>query len=435
MKRFNPEKELRKIEKSNRNKIIVGICSLLLIIAIGSTYALYQVRHTNKLVFNTVDEFIKKDITVSVLIDNESKPEFPAKEDGYLYSGYECENDGVITFDDDNWKFTLENNKPDKCVIKFTSKPFNSYVCKDLAMSECLLLEDQHTNKELAFDDPDGNARYIGTTPSNYIWFNCDDYSNPTEDTCERWRIIGSFKEIQIVDEKVNTDNPTKENLVKIIRAEGIGRLPWDSAIKDNWENSSLQKDLKDNYLTEKDTGNWIQDDEYKDQAYKAITSVTLEKTIEEITWKIGGLSTLYGILASAYYDYERGEWTYNYQPSKWNGKVALMYPSDFTYATGGGETGRKECFNQYIVDWGSGVYQKDCGKSNWLYDDRASQWTLMPHTQVAGGAFIVTNAGSVSNTGTNQSLIVRPTLYLKHNMKISGGDGTYENPYTIAIQ
>ena len=44
MKRFNPEKELRRIENKNRNKIIFGIFVLLLIITIGSTYALYQVK-------------------------------------------------------------------------------------------------------------------------------------------------------------------------------------------------------------------------------------------------------------------------------------------------------------------------------------------------------------------------------------------------------
>ena len=59
MKGFNPEKELKKIRKGNKNKVLYSIITLLLIVAVGSTYALYQVRHTNKLVFNTVGEFKK----------------------------------------------------------------------------------------------------------------------------------------------------------------------------------------------------------------------------------------------------------------------------------------------------------------------------------------------------------------------------------------
>ena len=38
-----------------------------------------------------------------------------------------------------------------------------------------------------------GNIRYYGASPNNYIYFNCDDYSNQTSSTCEIWRIIGVF--------------------------------------------------------------------------------------------------------------------------------------------------------------------------------------------------------------------------------------------------
>ena len=38
-----------------------------------------------------------------------------------------------------------------------------------------------------------GNVRYYGAAPNNYVYFNCDDYANPTSDTCELWRIRGVF--------------------------------------------------------------------------------------------------------------------------------------------------------------------------------------------------------------------------------------------------
>ena len=37
----------------------------------------------------------------------------------------------------------------------------------------------------LATDDAAKNVRYIGADPSNYVYFNCSDYNNPTADTCE----------------------------------------------------------------------------------------------------------------------------------------------------------------------------------------------------------------------------------------------------------
>ena len=47
----------------------------------------------------------------------------------------------------------------------------------------------------------------------------------------------------------------------------------------------------------------------------------------------------------------------------------------------------------------------------------------------------IFTNGGNIHSGASSNRYIVRPTLYLTHDTKISGGDGTYENPYTIAIQ
>ena len=32
-----------------------------------------------------------------------------------------------------------------------------------------------------------GNIRYYGSSPNNYLYFNCSDYSNQTVDTCELW--------------------------------------------------------------------------------------------------------------------------------------------------------------------------------------------------------------------------------------------------------
>ena len=122
MRKFNPEKELSKIKNGNKNKIIVGLCTLLLIVIVGYSFALYQVRHTQKLVFNTVAEFKKRDIYLSVLVDGEYQNDFPAKEEGMLYGGYECDGDAKINFDTEQWQVALYASHPDKCTIKFGHK-------------------------------------------------------------------------------------------------------------------------------------------------------------------------------------------------------------------------------------------------------------------------------------------------------------------------
>ncbi len=430
MRRFNPDKELNKIKNGNKNKILYSVIALLLIVAVGSTYALYQVRHTNKLVFNTVSEFVKKDIVVSVLIDNESKPEFPTKEEGYVYSDYECENDGIITFDSENWEFTLKNNQPDKCVIKFSSDPFKAYTCKNLSMSECLLQKEQHTSKQLAYDDPDGNARYIGATPSNYIWFNCLKYNDLNNDNaedeqhkCERWRIIGSFKNITIADEKVNTDNTTKANLAKIIRADSIGNLVWATSNINNWANADLQISLNNDYLNSNDNGTYT-----SETLPRAINATTLNM-IENVRWNLGGWNTR-DITASEYYEKERLNNVPSGAPVTWNGKVALMYSSDYGFATNGSNNGvdRKTCLATNLFAYSSG-----CKDTDWLYISGQDQWTLTPSTNGIHYVSYIQQNGYVGYRDVKLEDYANPALYLKSNIQITGGQGTFEEPYIIS--
>ncbi len=122
MKKFNPEKELSKIRNGNKKKVIISICVLLVVGVLGYSFALYQVRHTNKLVFNTVGEFKKRDIYLSVLVDGEYQNDFPTKEEGMLYGGYECDGDAKINFDTEHWQVALYASHPDKCTIKFGHK-------------------------------------------------------------------------------------------------------------------------------------------------------------------------------------------------------------------------------------------------------------------------------------------------------------------------
>lgn len=71
--------------------------------------------------------------------------------------------------------------------------------------------------------DNNGNYRYYGMDPNNYVYFNCEDYSNQSSSTCELWRIIGTF---------TNVDDGTGklETRVKIIRETSIGDYSYDTS-------------------------------------------------------------------------------------------------------------------------------------------------------------------------------------------------------------
>ena len=79
-----------------------------------------------------------------------------------------------------------------------------------------------------------GNIRYYGANPNNYVFFNCSDYSNPTNETCELWRIIGVF-----------------DNMIKIISNDTVDNMAWDTNSLNNWGSSSLNTYLNSgNYWT-----------------------------------------------------------------------------------------------------------------------------------------------------------------------------------------
>ena len=79
MKRFNPEKELYKIQHGNKNKIIFGVFLLLIIIGISSSYALYQVRYSKRIIYTKVAPFSTKDLDLAVYINGEKQSKVPEK--------------------------------------------------------------------------------------------------------------------------------------------------------------------------------------------------------------------------------------------------------------------------------------------------------------------------------------------------------------------
>ena len=155
---------------------------------------------------------------------------------------------------------------------------------------------------------------------------------------------------------------------------------------------------------------------------------------IEEVTWNLGGFAGG-NINAKRAYEAERGTNVvfepadYIVRKNEWNGKVALMYPSDYGYAVGGDK--RNTCLS-------NGLYYydiNDCATNNWLYN-KVYTWLLSPSLTATDPYYIFSNGGVNHYNGAFFSYAVRPTVYLKSDVKILASDkpnyGSINNPFKI---
>ena len=246
-------------------------------------------------------------------------------------------------------------------------------------------------------DDPDNNVRYMGADPNNYVRFNN-----------ELWRIIGVF-------DVASTYGGATEKRLKIIRDEPIGYMEWDSGNVNDWTQASLQEYLNGDY-------------------YNSIDSIS-QSLIGDAVWNLGGTASYKSAsngLPSHFYGYERGATVYSGRPTYWVGKIGLMYPSDYGYATSGGTTtNRESCLAKEMYNWDSSSYS-DCKNNDYLYNSSSYQWTITPDSGNFYHVFNVNNSGFLGDYDVRNSIFASPVLYLNSTVEITGGEGTSENPFTL---
>ena len=411
MKKFNKDKYLKKLRfKKYKRYLYIGIpCILVLLIGIYFAYSKFSVSKEEDVVRTTVGDFIYGDIVVGAYIDGEYSKIIPGKNDGYIVDKIVCDTDASASWDNNSWGIVLTNlTKRTKCNVYFeTKKP---------SLNETVTTAMSNNPSMFASDDADKNVRYIGANPNNYVYFNCSDYNNQSDSTCEKWRIIGVFN-------NVTKSDGTKENLVKIIRDESIGNHSWDNNSVNDWSTATLQQNLNSGtYYT------------------TTLKNDTTRNAIEEVVWNLGGTDNHYSSasngLASHWYGYERGTTVYSGRPTKWTGKIGLMYPSDYGYATSGGTTkDRAACLAKELLYWDSSEFS-DCKGNDYLFDANNGQWTLAPYSAIARIVFYVGRGGIVTSGSASYPYdAVRPALFLKSNIQVDKGTGAKSDPYRLKMQ
>ena len=236
--------------------------------------------------------------------------------------------------------------------------------------------------------------RYRGASPKNYVTFNN-----------ETWRIIGVFP----------TDDGTGkiESRIKLIRNESIGNYYWNTervsstSSYNNWTGATLQTELNGTYLT-------------------GLTSEA-QDMIGNTKYYLGGYNTSLEIQKDVMYQYERkingSTYYYSTNPNSWTGKIALMYASDYGYATSDECTQTLHYYDNIT-----------CKNNNWLFI-RDHQWTLPQGASGSNVVFRVFSGGAVgSYNAYGIQFGVRPVLYLTSSVQITGGFGTSTDPYTLGL-
>ena len=270
--------------------------------------------------------------------------------------------------------------------------------------------------------------RYTGANPNNYVSFNN-----------ELWRIIGVFP--------TEDASGNIENRIKIIRNESIGRYSWDNKASgtgsstssfgsNDWSDSALQIVLNEGAYYNRTTGNCPSGQNGATTACDFSTTGLTEEAksmIGEAKWYLGGSSSNNDVTSSMFYERERGTTVYSGRPTSFIGKIGLMYPSDYGYATSGGTgTSREECLAKELYNWNSSSYS-NCKNNDWLLYS-SNQWPITPRSGSSYYVFYVGSAGHVSGSNAYITTAVRPVLYLDFMVEITGGTGTSSDPYTLGI-
>ena len=154
---------------------------------------------------------------------------------------------------------------------------------------------------------------------------------------------------------------------------------------------------------------------------------------IESVVWNLGGSSGSRDVTASMFYERERGTTVYSGHATTWTGKIGLMYPSDYGYATSGNSTtDRATCLAKEIYNWDSA---SNCYSNDYLYKSDYSQWTLVHNSSYSNYVFDVSTVGFVGFGTVYDTRVIRPVAFLKSNISITNvGIGTAESPYQLKV-
>ena len=422
----------RRLNKAQRNYIIMGLCAILVIMGVG--YAAFQSQLKISGTSSVSSNFAVKitDITVATQSGGAAdKPEVTTHSDTTATFGVTLQSPGdSITYD-----IRIENQGTIDAILKTITKTdtnnsailfetsgvaegdalnvgeskvmkvtvtYNPAVTSqptDLESTLNLTFDYEQADgieitppipsgqtpndlKALAVTEGDGlyadeyeSGRYFykGANPNNYITFNN-----------ETWRIIS-----------IESDGS-----LKIMRNESIGERAFDTT---GGTSGSNQWDRPADIKT------------YLNGEYLSTITTNQDKIVPH-TWSMGGVTSDNSDLA----DQINGENSVQSQTAS----VGLITASEYLRAN----TNTEQCGNFSL----NNSNYLTCNTTDWMYKSYAYWWTISPYASYNPFGFLISTTGGVSPRVANYSGDVFPVLYLSSDITLIG-DGTSSNPFTLS--
>ena len=212
---------------------------------------------------------------------------------------------------------------------------------------------------------------FTGANPNNYITFNGENAG---------WRIIS-----------VECDGR-----IKIMRIDIIANIVWDETNSNNWARpATLNTYLNETY-------------------YNSLNSIAKSQivvsnfSIGGDTWDNNNMSTQVS----------------NENSNKWYGNIALPTLSEYIRTN----SNKSKCGTVSLIN----DNYSSCVSTGWM--DNNDIWrVLTPYSGNSNSVFYINSYGNINYMRVYDSQdAVRPVVYLSSEVKITGGNGTQSNPYTI---
>ena len=245
---------------------------------------------------------------------------------------------------------------------------------------------------------------------------------------------------------------------IKLIKDQSIGEYKWDDGTiaynytkndnlmllqdKNKLKVKYLEKKNKNNFIdlaitepTKSALNNWARPASLN-KTYLNALSTTSQNMIGDTKYYLGGGGNNSNFNSSVdFYSYERkikntksNEFYYDKNPNSWVGRLGLMYVSDYGYAS-------DNCETKALNDYNNSNDLRICNNTNWLFNLKKLEATITQYSNTSTSIHYIADNGTVVSTyqASLAQTVVRPTLYLKSEVRIIDGDGTSTNPYILS--
>ena len=357
-------------------------------------------------------------------------------QDGYTFNETlsKCENESVLTWDNENRRVVVSTSVSDKCYVYFDKDPdtLANYIVNDVYTGvdgeNGLYYHDGQGNYINADQEAGDNSyRYAGANPNNYVCFGSD------EATCSEdnlYRIIGAFDEEKSGNYQIKLIKSDYANSNLLGTDGDYSAYTYSS----KWGNSSYYKgslELSDLYLyywfklfSLTWYGSFLNITNLNKNYIDCLGNVWTNKIATKL-WQSSKNTTsnIYGVSVKQTY---QNEIVNSDSDDISNVKIGLMYVSDYGYAAS------PENWSINLKD-----YNNDNNRNNnWMFMG-LREWTISTF-DFGGDAFIINDSGEVSSYNVSNfedgfyGSAVRPTFYLESSVTYVSGSGDMIDPIRI---